>query len=524
MDQSQSLNAPPYFDDEFHRISHISISKEAWQILEATYKGTKKVKDTELQMLTTHFEELKMSKDESFDSFYSNLNEVVIGKFNLGEKMEDSKVVRKILRSLSEVEAHDSSNEGVVDKDVVYLVKNFRKFLKFNNNGKFGGKGKFQNSGKKKKEFKRKDGKESQSTQGIICFECNRHKHFKKECPNCLKSKRKAYAITFSDSDSSNSDSEESCDGEGNYSTFMTIAHVKSSKDLNLLVQELGEHSDEESMGIVEESDVEEDESTRGLQENFNSLLEKLREYARMAKTAMKKMKKAEEDYRSLLVRHKEAKCEIETSNGELTETYSKIKFLELEVVQANAKFSNKSGLGYTGKSSSTVKITKEVKFVQANEPVVVASTLKIVGDEKRKNMADQRVLNKPRNQSIIKLEAKGKSLPRSQRGPRTNHFCHHCGLQGHTKSNCHKLRALKNATNQRSRGPRNDKRTWAVESSRGRNGDLGVIDVTKMTSAFTTCLESFNRRFENSNSCTQSYRDITPNAHDVWVKRDTYA
>ena len=41
-----------------------------------------------------------MSEDESFDSFYSKLNEVVINKFNLGEKMEDSKVVRKILRSL----------------------------------------------------------------------------------------------------------------------------------------------------------------------------------------------------------------------------------------------------------------------------------------------------------------------------------------------------------------------------------------------------------------------------------------
>ena len=41
-----------------------------------------------------------MSEDESFDSFYRKLNEVFIGKFNLGEKTEDSKVVRKILRSL----------------------------------------------------------------------------------------------------------------------------------------------------------------------------------------------------------------------------------------------------------------------------------------------------------------------------------------------------------------------------------------------------------------------------------------
>ena len=55
-----------------------------------------------MQMLTTRFEELKMSEDESFDSFYRKLNEVVIRKFNLGEKTEDSKIVRKILRSLLE--------------------------------------------------------------------------------------------------------------------------------------------------------------------------------------------------------------------------------------------------------------------------------------------------------------------------------------------------------------------------------------------------------------------------------------
>ena len=70
--------------------------------METTYEGMKKVKDTKLQMLTTRFEELKMSEDESFDSFYGKLNEVVINKFNLGEKTEDSKIVRKILRSLLE--------------------------------------------------------------------------------------------------------------------------------------------------------------------------------------------------------------------------------------------------------------------------------------------------------------------------------------------------------------------------------------------------------------------------------------
>ena len=64
------------------------------------------------------------------------------------------------------------------------------------------------------------------------------------------------YATTLSESDSSNSDSEENYEEEGNYFAFMTIAHVESSDELNLLVQKLGEHSDEESLGVVEESDA----------------------------------------------------------------------------------------------------------------------------------------------------------------------------------------------------------------------------------------------------------------------------
>ena len=54
--------------------------------MEMTYKGTKKAKDTKLQMLTTRFEELKLSEDESFDSFYRKLNEVVIGNLTWGKR------------------------------------------------------------------------------------------------------------------------------------------------------------------------------------------------------------------------------------------------------------------------------------------------------------------------------------------------------------------------------------------------------------------------------------------------------
>ena len=51
------------------------------------------------------------------------------------------------------------------------------------------------------------------------------------------------YATTLNDSDSSNLDSDESCDGEGNFSAFMTIALMESSDDLGALVEEPGEHT-----------------------------------------------------------------------------------------------------------------------------------------------------------------------------------------------------------------------------------------------------------------------------------------
>ena len=79
------------------------------------------------------------------------------------------------------------------------------------------------------------------------------------------------------------------------------------------------------------------------------------------------------------------------------------------------------------------MNISKEVKFVKAKESVVVSPTIEKANVEKKKNVTDQRVLNKPHNQSVVKFEARAKSLPRSQRGLRTNHMCHHCGLQGHT-------------------------------------------------------------------------------------------
>ena len=93
---------------------------------------------------------------------------------------------------------------------------------------------------------------------------------------------------------------------------------------------------------------------------------------------------------------------------------YTKVKFLELEVVQANVKiervsikklddvlsqqksFSDKSSLRYTGESNSTANISKEVKFVKAKESMVAAKNAEKVKTEKKNDVTDQRFMTKP--------------------------------------------------------------------------------------------------------------------------------
>ena len=95
-------------------------------------------------------------------------------------------------------------------------------------------------------------------------------------------------------------------------------------------------------------------------------------------------MKKIEEEHKYTLVQLKEAKCEVEGLKEELVNAYSKIKFLELEIILANVKVdristkkldsmfsskkstNDKAGLGYTSEGSSRSKPKKEVRFVSA--------------------------------------------------------------------------------------------------------------------------------------------------------------
>ena len=220
------------------------------------------------------------------------------------------------LKTINE-KTSECSNEDDVEKDVAYLAKNFRKFLKMKNNGKSFGNGKFSSFKNDKKDFKKKNARESSPPQGIVCYECNGHGHLKKECSNYLRGKGKVLTTTFSDLESSSSDSKDGCDGDGNYSAFMPITLVYSKEELRELNEELDEHANVEEDEVSNDEDVYLDEGDRKLQVVYDALLNDCGKYTKVAKSVVKKMKRIEEDHKYTLVQLKDAKCEVKNLKEE---------------------------------------------------------------------------------------------------------------------------------------------------------------------------------------------------------------
>ena len=124
------------------------------------------------------------------------------------------------LKSVDDVEVGGFDDE-LSSTEIAYLAKNFRNFLKNNNrkargtnttelrNFKKNDPTKINNNDKPRE----KVGQFSNNSMGPQCFGCQGNGHMKSECPTYLKSKGKAMAVTFSDGEVSDDESE--CDKDG---------------------------------------------------------------------------------------------------------------------------------------------------------------------------------------------------------------------------------------------------------------------------------------------------------------------
>ncbi|XP_030447657.1 uncharacterized protein LOC115670495 [Syzygium oleosum] len=86
----------------FEKISSAETAKEAWDILQKSYKSDDRVRRVRFQTLRGDFESLHMNDFESISSYFDHVQTIVNQLKVNGEELQDVQVVEKILRSLTE--------------------------------------------------------------------------------------------------------------------------------------------------------------------------------------------------------------------------------------------------------------------------------------------------------------------------------------------------------------------------------------------------------------------------------------
>ena len=72
--------------------------KEAWEVVKMMRLGADRIKDVNAQKLIQEFENISFKDGETVDDFGMRINNLVANLKNLGETVEETKVVKKFLR------------------------------------------------------------------------------------------------------------------------------------------------------------------------------------------------------------------------------------------------------------------------------------------------------------------------------------------------------------------------------------------------------------------------------------------
>lgn len=86
-------------ESHFEKISAATTSQEAWEILRVAHRGVERTIKVRPQVLRGEFENLEMESNESIFMYFTRALIVVNQLRRYGEKMEDVRVLEKILRS-----------------------------------------------------------------------------------------------------------------------------------------------------------------------------------------------------------------------------------------------------------------------------------------------------------------------------------------------------------------------------------------------------------------------------------------
>lgn len=491
--------------DEFHRISHCEIAKEAWDILETTHEGTTSVKRAKLQLLTTKFEMERMKDDESFDEFNARLSDIVNSCHGLGEPILESKVVRKFLRSLPDRFApkvtaieeskdmdqmkreelvgslqtyevnlrpseKDSRNKGIafktvkeesshvdsdsdsMDDDMALVVKKFKKFLKKNSRGQSHPAPRRNQDKPRNQSTTQKERPTQKTNEKLInmiqCYDCQGYGHISSECPNRTKhkiSKNERGMNVVQTNDSSDSESENSLSDKegGNFTAFVVSTIKVGESSLNNDNSDKEDHVSDCVESASDGTSEYESEGDTDLQTAYDELYKKYMKLTKGRISVGIQCKNLEKERDALKSEVDELRVHVNQLQTQCSFFANKVIILEKELICVNeSKVSLEQVITNLEKDLKDSRETAE-KLSNGKETLD-----KILGMGQSPNnrhglgFVDERI-TPPVNTKFVKAKAQVTPTTLLYPPPRFLPTCVHCGVKGHIRPKCPKLRGI---------------------------------------------------------------------------------
>ncbi|XP_061993453.1 uncharacterized protein LOC133711335 [Rosa rugosa] len=401
------------------RISHCDTAKQAWDLLQTTYEGNKKVRAQKLQGLIYEFETMTMRDDETVDNFHGRILKITGQCRSLGALFDEDKVVKKILRALpekfhSKVTGIEDSfdiddypldelignlktyelrlkpekkSTGVAFKavkvteeedepmDLALLTKEFKKFLKSktsSRNSNAHRKNSF-NSGSSDNNAKSGKGNFKGNNYGKTkCYECGGYGHISTDCGNMKhgNSNNKSLLSTWSDDETQ---------GVENVA-FVSSLSLESDSDESFSDDETTVRCKQlykaSKATLIKNPNLEEEIQILKVEKNKLELMWKSSQTAwEQERTKFTdELRNSQGDKSSLTwktecaeLKNKSKMLELEV---ELKSTQEKFTKFEIRSGAASKLFGSgkayhdTSGLGYSGESSKSTRFVKEMNLV----------------------------------------------------------------------------------------------------------------------------------------------------------------